>query len=63
MGLLGEALLIAPGAPGRAAAAIAELLADDVRRARMGAIGRDRMGGAGGARAIAASVVTLAGAA
>jgi hypothetical protein len=63
MALLGDALLIVPGEPGLAAAAVAELLADDVRRARMGAVGRDRMGGPGGARAIAASVVALAGAA
>jgi hypothetical protein len=63
MALLGDALLIVPGEPGPAAAAVAELLADDVRRARMGAVGRDRMGGPGGARAIAASVVALAGAA
>ena len=63
VGLLGEALMIVPGEPASAAAAIAELLADDVRRARMGAVGRDRMGGPGGARAIAASVVALAGAA
>ena len=63
MGLLGDALLIVPGEPAVAAGAIAELLADDVRRARMGAVGRDRMGGPGGARAIAQSVVALAGAA
>ncbi|HTD36987.1 MAG TPA: hypothetical protein VK669_05710 [Candidatus Limnocylindrales bacterium] len=60
MGLLGEALLIVPGDPARAADAIAALLADDVRRARMGAIGRDRMGGPGGARAIAQAVAELA---
>lgn len=63
VGLLGEALLIVPGDPERAADAVAALLADDVRRARMGAVGRDRMGGPGGARAIAQAVAALAGAA
>ena len=61
MGLLGEALLVVPGDPEHAAATLAGLLADDVRRARMGAVGRDRMGGPGGARAIAESVAALAG--
>jgi uncharacterized protein (TIGR03492 family) len=60
MGLLGEALLIVSGNPEAAAAAIGALLVDDVRRARMGAAGRDRMGGPGGARTIAQSVVALA---
>ncbi|HEY0394033.1 MAG TPA: hypothetical protein VGD01_06015 [Candidatus Elarobacter sp.] len=63
MGLLGEALLMAPGEPAAAADALAALLADDVRRARMAAVGRDRMGGPGGARAIAGAVAALAGAA
>ena len=62
MGLLGDALAVVPGDPERAADAVAALLADDVRRARMGAIGRDRMGGPGGARAIAQAVAALAGA-
>ncbi len=61
--LLGEALLVVPGDPPRAAAALAELLHDDLRRARMGAVGRERMGGPGGARAIARAVVELAAAA
>jgi hypothetical protein len=39
------------------------VLADDVRRARMAAVGRDRMGGPGGARAIAEAVTKLAAAA
>jgi uncharacterized protein (TIGR03492 family) len=63
MGLLGDALMIVPGDPERAAGELAVLLADDVRRARMGAVGRERMGGAGGARAIAQAVAALAGAA
>jgi hypothetical protein len=63
MGLLGDALAIVPGDPESAADAIAALLADDVRRARMGAVGRERMGGPGGARAIAHAVAGLAGAA
>ena len=63
MGLLGEALRIVPGEPEQAAGAIAELLSDDVLRARMGAVGRERMGGPGGARAIAQAVAGLAGAA
>lgn len=61
-GLLGEALAIVPGDPVRAAAAVAGLLADPIRRARMGAVGRDRMGGPGGAAAIARAVAGLAGA-
>jgi hypothetical protein len=63
MGLLGDALLIVPGDPERAADAVAALLADGARRARMGAVGRERMGGPGGARAIARAVAALAGAA
>lgn len=60
VGLLGDALAIAPGEPERAADVLAALLADDARRARMGAVGRARMGGPGGARAIAQAVVELA---
>ena len=59
-GLLGEALAVVPGAPEAAAQALAALLADPERRARMGAVGRERMGGPGGARAIAAAVAALA---
>jgi tetraacyldisaccharide 4'-kinase len=59
-GLLGEALAVVPGDPQRAATAIAALLADDARRAQMAAVGRERMGGPGGARAIAAAVAELA---
>jgi hypothetical protein len=59
MGLLGEALLIAPGVAQAAAAQVAALLADEPRRLRMAAVGRERMGGAGGARTIARAVVAL----
>jgi hypothetical protein len=59
-GLLGEALLIVSGEPEAAAAEIDALLADDERRARMGAAGRERMGGPGGARAIAQAIAGLA---
>ncbi len=59
MGLLGDALLIVPGDPARGADAVAALLADELRRARMGATGRERMGGPGGAHAIAEAVVEL----
>lgn len=60
MGLLGDALAIVSGDPPSAAAAIEALLADEVRRARMGAIGRERMGGPGGAAAIARELAALA---
>jgi len=59
MGLLGDALLVVPGDPQRGADAVAALLADAERRDRMGAVGRERMGGPGGARAIAQAAVEL----
>lgn len=59
VGLLGDALLIVPGEPSRGADEVAALLADEMRRARMGAAGHDRMGGPGGAHAIAEAVVGL----
>ncbi len=59
-GLLGEALLLVPGEPAAAAAELAALLEDAPRRARMGAVGRERMGGPGGAQAIARGVIALA---
>lgn len=63
MGLLGEALTLVPGEPESAADAVSALLRDVARRERMSAVGRERMGGPGGARAIAQAVVDLAGAA
>jgi uncharacterized protein (TIGR03492 family) len=56
-GLLGEALVVLPGDPAHAAAGVGALLEDAPRRARMSALGRERMGGPGGARAIARDIV------
>ena len=61
--LLGDALVVIPGEPRAGAAALAALLGDAARRERMAAVGRERMGGAGGARAIAQAIVRLGGAA
>jgi hypothetical protein len=58
--LLGEALAIVPGDVAGAAAAILRLLDDDARRTRMRAVGRERMGAPGGARAIARAIARLA---
>lgn len=58
-GLLGEALQILPGDVPRAAAGLRALLDDAPMRERMGAIGRERMGGPGGARAIAECIAEL----
>jgi len=55
-GLLGDALLVTSGDVESAARDVAALLADAPRRVRMGTIGRERMGPAGGARAIANSI-------
>ena len=63
LGLLGDALLIVPGERRGAAEAIADLLADPLRRSAMGARGRERMGPPGGARTIAAAIAALAAAA
>jgi len=59
-GLLGDAMTIVPGDPVEAAAAIAELLADPARLARMGGTGRERMGQPGGAHAIAQAILAEA---
>ena len=59
-GLLGDALAVVPGDVDRASGAIVALLNDPQRRASMGAIGRERMGGSGGAAAIARAVAELA---
>lgn len=58
--LLGDALAVVPGNVEEAAEAIAALLRDDARRAHMARIGRERMGGSGGAQAIAHAVDELA---
>ena len=59
-GLLGEALVLVPGEPLAASREIAALLANDVLLARMGAVGRERMGRPGGARAVARCIAELA---
>jgi hypothetical protein len=60
VGLLGDALTVIPGELPAAGAALADLLRDEPRRRRMGGVGRERMGGPGGAAAIAAAVAELA---
>ena len=59
-GLLGEALTMAPDRLHDAAAAVSTLLGDDARMARMGVVGRERMGAPGGARIVAECVVRIA---
>jgi len=58
--MLGDALAIVPGDVETAARAIVALLDDPVRRRAMGDVGRERMGGAGGSRAIAESIERIA---
>lgn len=55
-GLLGDALAVLPGAVEPGARGVLDLLHDDARRARMGAVGRERMGAPGGTRAIAKAI-------
>jgi uncharacterized protein (TIGR03492 family) len=55
-GLLGEALAVLPGEAAQAATELRALLDDAPRRATMGAQGRQRMGGPGGALAIARAI-------
>jgi uncharacterized protein (TIGR03492 family) len=55
--LLGDALLLVPTAPELAAPAIARLLDEPERLARMGAAGRERMGPSGGAEAVARAIL------
>jgi hypothetical protein len=57
--LLADAMLVVPGEPAAAAATVAALLSDPARLARMGAVGRERMGAPGGSRAIAAAIAEL----
>jgi uncharacterized protein (TIGR03492 family) len=59
IGLLGEALLVASADSAQAAAQVSELLNDQTRRERMGAIGRERMGAPGASAAIAARIAEL----
>jgi len=59
-GLLGEALAVEPDRLGDAVDGVAALLDDDARMARMGAVGRERMGAPGGARAVALRVAAVA---
>jgi hypothetical protein len=61
--LLGDALLVVDARADAASAALAALLDDPARRAAMGAAGRARMGGPGGADAIGAILATFAAAA
>jgi tetraacyldisaccharide 4'-kinase len=58
--LLGEAMLVVPGSGERAADQVAGLLDDEPRRARMGRVGRARMGAPGGAAAIAGAIRDVA---
>jgi uncharacterized protein (TIGR03492 family) len=58
-GLLGEALALVPSEPEAGSAVLADLLADDARLARMAAAGRERMGGSGGAAAIAGAILEI----
>jgi uncharacterized protein (TIGR03492 family) len=60
-GLLGSALDLVSGDVVAAAAEIGGLLDDAPRRARMGAVGRERMGRPGGAHAIAQHVAAALG--
>ncbi len=62
-GLLGEALAVVPGELPAACDAVAAILTDAPRRTAMGRAGRARMGGPGGAAAIARAIVELAAAA
>jgi uncharacterized protein (TIGR03492 family) len=57
MEYFGEAALLAPREPDAIAGAVAGLLADPARCARMAAAGRERMGQPGGSDAIAAAIL------
>ena len=57
--LLGDALAVVPDDPQRAAAAIDALLRDAGKLESMRAAGRERMGGSGGAAAVARALATL----
>ncbi len=57
--LLGDALVTIPGDPQSAAKQVSELIADPSRRARLGDVGRTRMGAPGGAARIAERIAAL----
>lgn len=59
-GLLADALAVLPGDEASASAGVAALLRDPARRERMGAVGRERMGLAGGAARIARRIADAA---
>lgn len=59
IGLLGEAMLVAGADPEQAARQVIALLRDGPRRARMGEIGRERMGGPGAAARIATGIAQV----
>ncbi|HEV7718367.1 MAG TPA: hypothetical protein VGO70_05255 [Arsenicitalea sp.] len=54
--LFGEARVVVEPDPGRIAATLQKLLTDDAERARLSAIGRERIGGPGAMAAIVASI-------
>jgi uncharacterized protein (TIGR03492 family) len=58
--LLGDALAVFPAAPERFADELVALLEDPARIDAMGRAGRERMGGPGGAAAVADAVIALA---
>ncbi|SRR5579872_105209 len=58
--LLGDALAVFPSAPEEFAGELLALLADPVRLETMARAGRERMGGPGGAAAVADTVIALA---
>ena len=60
LGLLGDALAIAPQNVEGAVATVAALLVDEPRRAHMAAVGRQRMGEAGSARTVARRIAEIA---
>lgn len=59
IGLLGEAMVVAPRDAESAVAQVSALLHDNVRRAEMGRIGRERMGPPGAAAQIARTLADL----
>ncbi|HEY9179526.1 MAG TPA: hypothetical protein VIO32_02340 [Candidatus Baltobacteraceae bacterium] len=59
IGLLGEAMIVAPRETDAAAAEVLSLLHDASRRERMGRAGRERMGAPGAAATIAAALAAL----